>query len=1141
MKPRQSLEPSAGAGVATWMLVLIAGFFFSGGCERPRDAGPAKPQALTTDPAADDDFTARHNKALGLMGQFRYHEAHAAFEALHRERPADIEVTVNQALARVNMAGDEDLRAAQGMLEEVLRTVPEHLRANYGLGLLKMYLGPPLDPLPHFALAARLAPLDPDAAYLHARSLEQAEQSGPARNEYLRCLELDDRYASAVLGLARMAGQAGESETAQKWITQFEAIKADPRCRIFEFAYKRMGRLGEVATGAPVEPARLVPVPPGDRFGEAKKIAGLPGLFEAGDDGGTEGLNRATVVPADFYGDGGVELVVHRRGGAAVVLVGNSAGGWESVEWPWSAVGGVRSVLAGDLDQDGRPDIVLCRPAGNQLWLQTEAGQWKVSEDKVFADSGLGAGHGLLGDFDHDGDLDLLTTSQGGPPRLVNNNGDGSFRELGVDDGFDATALRGTAVAAGDFDNDRDVDLLVGGESHPTGLLVNGRQWRMEPESQVADQLARKGLRTALAADLDHDGWIDLVAWRDDSTGVWSRKLGRWAESSFAPTRNGTKLNDQSFALADVDGDGTDELLTVSVDQLLIRRIGEPEDIAISLPEDPRGWCLAAIQPELGWSFVMVDGEGTLWELPPGPGRHRFAAVSFTGKSSEAESMRSNRSGIGTRWKARIGERWTTGANWPLQTSAGQALQPTPIGLQGQPQIDFLSVDWTDGVFQTELAVGGDGWQVVEETQRQLASCPLLFAWNGNGFGFVTDVLGVGGIGFLAAPGQYAEPRPWENLVLDERRLQTRDGVLELRLGEPMEEACYLRAASLSAVDLPAGWDVVVDERMGITDPQPTGELNFFRQSHAVREARDGEGHDQTAAVRAADGTPADHGPVDARFIGLLEKEQRLEFSFDCPAGIEPGGTWALVIEGWLEYPYSQTVFAASQAGRSYEAASLDVSPDGKAWTTAWEQFGYPAGMPRTMLLPLPESCAGAAWFRLRTNMQVCWDQIRLVRLEECPGANVIGLPLQSAELRWSGFARRSTGAWMRPDYDYGHRTGTWDARHMPGWYTRFGDVRDVLDSDRGLVVFGPGEEVQLIFEAPSGPPLPGGRKYKLELKGWCKDLDLYTGTGDQLGPLPGAEDAAGTPSDEDDMSGRYRYRYESGPWLGTRLEQYQK
>ena len=49
------------------------------------------------------------------------------------------------------------------------------------------------------------------------------------------------------------------------------------------------------------------------------------------------------------------------------------------------------------------------------------------------------------------------------------------------------------------------------------------------------------------------------------------------------------------------------------------------------------------------------------------------------------------------------------------------------------------------------------------------------------------------------------------------------------------------------------------------------------------------------------------------------------------------------------------------------------------------EDFGYPAGMPRTMAMPLPTLPQGSTAIRLRTNLEIHVDQVRVVEVESCP------------------------------------------------------------------------------------------------------------------------------------------------------------
>ena len=216
----------------------------------------------------------------------------------------------------------------------------------------------------------------------------------------------------------------------------------------------------------------------------------------------------------------------------------------------------------------------------------------------------------------------------------------------------------------------------------------------------------------------------------------------------------------------------------------------------------------------------------SIWK--PGPGRYPFVTLTLSGRQDDAQSMRSNASGVGTRLAVRAGSRWSLLQTYRNDSAPGQSLQPLAVGLQGDRRADFIAIDWSDGVFQSEVNVETGELQRIYETQRQLSSCPVLFAWNGTEYAFVSDFLGVGGLGYAVGPGEYATPRPRENFLMPDGSLQAKDDRYELKIAEPMEENAYLDAARLAIYDLPPGWQMVLDERMGIAGPEPTGEALFL-------------------------------------------------------------------------------------------------------------------------------------------------------------------------------------------------------------------------------------------------------------------------------------------------------------------------
>jgi hypothetical protein len=130
---------------------------------------------------------------------------------------------------------------------------------------------------------------------------------------------------------------------------------------------------------------------------------------------------------------------------------------------PLAAVRGVRAALWGDLDNDGRLDVVFVRGSGaSAVWRQTGPGTWQdVTTASRAATRGVDAVDGALVDADHDGDLDVWLTNARGPNVLLNNNGNGTFRDIAATAGVAGDGRPSVGVAIADLDADRDHDIVV--------------------------------------------------------------------------------------------------------------------------------------------------------------------------------------------------------------------------------------------------------------------------------------------------------------------------------------------------------------------------------------------------------------------------------------------------------------------------------------------------------------------------------------------------------------------------------------------------------------------------------------------------------------------------------------------------------
>lgn len=1104
------------------------------GNARNHAAAPGAVAARSRPVGPDAEAIAANNHGVGLMGKFDYPAAYDVFNRLAQRYPDWLEVQVNRAIATLNRQQEGDEAAALGMVDQVLAKETGNLRANYVAGLLRLYLASPQQAVTHFQRVAEADPEDAYAAYYLGQCLAQLSKYEDALAQYRRALTLDPYLRSAYYGAFQTLQRLHKTAAARALIGDYQRLANNPRARLAEFRYTRMGPKADalaVDLPAPVP----VPRPGGEVFAGA---AGLP------IDGGAalhwakhQAADRsASITAVDLQGDGYLDLFVAGAlagaPGPNLVLEGGADGSFKVARGlPLSAVDHVSAALWGDFDNDGLVDVYLCRRGANQLWRQASKGKW----EDVTAKAGVAGGdHETLGgavlDADHDGDLDIYVINADGPGELYNNNLDGTFRPLAASQGIGGSAKGARQVLPVDLDGDLDLDLVLFNAAAPNDVYLNDRMWAYR-EASGYDALRKASVLAAVAGDADADGMPEIYTLsRDGTVRRWGAGAGGTWQAQNLPELAGPLPEDGGarLALLDVDGDGTPELLRATADGWLAGRLGAGDrQVLYRAQADLAGWAPVLLQPGKGPAVIGLQAAGGLRHWAPGPGRYPFLGLTLTGMEDSGASMRSNASGLGARVAVRVDSRWSIASSLPQSSGPGQSLQGVAVGLGGAPKADFVAIDWSDGVYQSELDLRAGESHRISETQRQLSSCPVLFAWDGRHFAFVSDLLGVGGLGYALGPGEYAPSRPWENFLLPRDLAQPRGGRYELKISEPMEEVAYLDAASLRVYDLPPGWDLVLDERMGTGDPEPTGEPWLYRAELLPRSARNERGEDVTAAVLRADGRAAPPGALDRRFIGRLAGEHVL--TLELPSALDAhAGKPVLVMDGWVEYPYSQTMVAAWQAGAAYHSPALEARGADGRWHTLLREFGYPAGMPRRMSVPLAGLPAGTRALRLRTNMEIYWDRISVVYAEPAPEVRVAQLPLTAARLAKTGFALRTTGPQRRPHYDYDRRSPFWDSRYLSGWYTRLGSVQALVAKvDDAVAIVGPGDEVQLSYTAPVGP-LPRGwiRRLVLEARGWAKDRDLYTKDGETVGPLP-TSGRGGARREE--LHRRYNTRFQAG------------
>lgn len=213
-----------------------------------------------------------------------------------------------------------------------------------------------------------------------------------------------------------------------------------------------------------------------------------------------------------------------------------------------------------------------------------------------------------------------------------------------------------------------------------------------------------------------------------------------------------------------------------------------------------------------------------------------------------------------------------------------------------------------------------------------------------------------------------------------------------------------------------------------------------------------------------------------------------------------------LVFDGWVEYPYSQTMFSAWQANATYHSLTLDALDRDGNWETLHRNFGYMAGMPRRSALPIDHRLlpTGASSIRLSSNLELFIDSVFVAESAHCEAASKVEFELTRAKVADVGFPKRTNNPQKRPSYHYSNRVPLWDTKHLRGSYSRFGDaIAQVAEVDDELSIIGPGEEIELRFVADRKLAKDKRRLFVLEANGWCKDRDLFTQFSETVKPIP--------------------------------------
>lgn len=769
-----------------------------------------------------------------------------------------------------------------------------------------------------------------------------------------------------------------------------------------------------------------------------------------------------------------------------------------------------------DVDNDGWLDLFVIGGEGRGYLLRNRgSGAFEDVSAKAGVTQLRGARKAMFVDVDHDGDLDLLLVGSG-PLAVHRNNLDGTFTEATAGFGLAGNSAPSDA-AFGDFDDDGRIDLVLSNEQSGVRLFHNGGAQRFSDATAGSGIANRSGSGSVAVGDYNNDGSLDLFVastnggapalWLNNGAGTFS--LDRRSADVLQLLRSAAGLASE---FVDYDNDGWLDLAVVGKPNA----IGQPGVFLLRNGGDGRFLNRSALLPQsvrvgggtaLAVSDVDEDGDQDLLvsdtagavHLLRNEGGNSNMAVRVELKGLRTGSGKNNVFGIGARLQLRAQEIFQT------RVVTGRV---THFGLGPHLKADVLRVEWPNGVPQTVYLPGSD--HDVVETEMLKGSCAFAYTWDGTGFRFVTDVMWRSALGMplgLMTGSLTSKFAPagasQEYLRIPGSLLQPRDGRYVLQLTEELWETAYTDEIKLLAVDHPDSVDVFVDERF--VPPGPV-KLRVFQvvRPHAPRSATDERGNDLLPALRENDGVyVANLTPM--QYQGMVEPHDLI---LDLGETAGDSGTH-LFLRGWI-YPTDASINVALSQQRNVKllSPSLEVRSNG-GWVTAIRDIGFPSGKDKTIAIDLTGKFPTADHrVRIRTNMQIYWDQAFIAGDGAANPVKVTTLAPVSADLHYRGFSRmyRKGGRYGPYWFDYDDVSEESPWRRIEGAFTRFGDVLPLLQHpDDMYVIMGPGDEITVQFDASSASTLPRGwkRDFLLYTDGWIKDSDLNTAFGTTVEPLP--------------------------------------
>lgn len=239
---------------------------------------------------------------------------------------------------------------------------------------------------------------------------------------------------------------------------------------------------------------------------------------------GTSKMPGWSLAAGDLNKDGFNDLLLGSSNGLTLWISGNNGTSYTSYN-PGDYIFCQRTNFI-DINNDGHLDAFSCHDiAPNCYYINNGAGAYTFYQSTVTPGSyNLGAVGGnyatIWADLDNDGDQDMFVSKCSGPPCEIHRNDGGTYTDISAQAGINVTPIDSWSSAIFDYDNDGDMDILIGSNGTVNSKLFrNNLDTSNNTEEAYTEVTAGSGWdtdetinRDYVAYDFDNDGYQDILS-----------------------------------------------------------------------------------------------------------------------------------------------------------------------------------------------------------------------------------------------------------------------------------------------------------------------------------------------------------------------------------------------------------------------------------------------------------------------------------------------------------------------------------------------------------------------------------------------------------------------------------------------------